>query len=358
MDDDSWLSCICIRRPRSGTVELGQAAEGQAAHEMLLGLPVKGAVGAVAEATQAGIRGAADLTVSGVGVVADVATDVAAAGLEVGLEVGHWGAGNVGEASKAVASAASDFTREVLIESAETDVAKLYGHAATTPQRGCFDHLCMCVDLVPAFAAISSIGSPRKLVDARAKLPPSPSSGGTFGAVMFFNRLRRRAALRTPLVRDLSSYVGRWSIVLEQGRSEYLLALDLNWMVRSVAESMATPPITFVLDENKTLHSQQGPLFGRMVVSVHPQKVTTIEENFQGVVSSITSTWEDGPDGKPILFCRTTTRGKSDVCDQRSRVDVDHAGRPSRLTVETRLTKYPGAPIVFYDRIYEPMPPS
>ena len=88
-----------------------------------------------------------------------------------------------------------------------------------------------------------------------------------------------------------------------------------------------------------------------MVVSVHPQKMTTTREEFQGVVSEITSSWEDGDDGKPRLFCRTKTVGKQDVCDQRSFIDGS-----GKLTVETRLTKKPGAPTVVYDRVYEALP--
>ena len=122
------------------------------------------------------------------------------------------------------------------------------------------------------------------------------------------------------------------------------------------AESMATPPITFLLDEHYTLHSQQGPLFGRTVVSIHPQRRHTIQEEFQGVVSEITSQWQDGPNGIPVLLCRTRTLGKQDLCLQHSCVDRDDEGKPARLTVETRLRKAPGTPMVRYDRVYEPLP--
>ena len=86
---------------------------------------------------------------------------------------------------------------------------------------------------------------------------------------------------------------------------------------------------------------------------VHPQVETTIKEEFQGVVSEITSSWEDGADGHPVLVCRTTTVGKKDVCDQRSRVETDSFDRPARLHVETRLKKTPTASVVSYDRVYE-----
>ena len=69
------------------------------------------------------------------------------------------------------------------------------------------------------------------------------------------------------------------------------------------------------------------------------------------VVSEITSSWEDGPDGLPVLFCRTTTKGKPDVCDQRSTIEMSPGGA-TKLRVETRLTKKPGAETVEYDRVY------
>ena len=85
-----------------------------------------------------------------------------------------------------------------------------------------------------------------------------------------------------------------------------------------------------------------------MVVSLHPQKVTTTKEEFQGVVSEITSKWESGADGEPVLVCRTRTVGKDDVMDQRS-----HVGGDGLLYIETRLVKTPGASVIEYDRVYE-----
>ena len=99
-------------------------------------------------------------------------------------------------------------------------------------------------------------------------------------------------------------------------------------------------------------------MLGRTIVSVHPQRSSTVTEEFQGVVSEITSTWEDGPDGRPVLFCRTKTIGKQDVCDQRSWVNHDSKGTVCRLTVETRLVKRPGEAPVAYDRIYEVLDPE
>jgi hypothetical protein len=168
---------------------------------------------------------------------------------------------------------------------------------------------------------------------------------------------------------NFAPFEGRWGIKSEEGKNAYLDTLDLNWMVRKAAKSLATPPIAFWLEPSDkalptplpTLHSQQGPIFGRMISSTHPPVETTTEETFQGVTSRITSQWEglSGGDGAPpVLFCRTTTVGKKDVCDQRSRVSVDANGQRCRLDVETRLTKAPGAPTVVYLRSYEPLPPA
>ena len=48
---------------------------------------------------------------------------------------------------------------------------------------------------------------------------------------------------------------------------------------------------------------------------------------------------------------RTTTKGKPDVCDQRSTIEMSPGGA-TKLRVETRLTKKPGAETVEYDRVY------
>ena len=103
-----------------------------------------------------------------------------------------------------------------------------------------------------------------------------------------------------------------------------------------------------------TLTSSQGPILGKMVTSTHPPVVTTTEEKSSQLgTQRIVSQWEDDG-GRAVLYCRTTTVGKSDVCDQRSRVVLDANGRPARLVVETHLTKTPGAPTVVYTRTYEP----
>ena len=84
---------------------------------------------------------------------------------------------------------------------------------------------------------------------------------------------------KSPPQRDLSVFVGTWAIVEERGKGEYLKALDLNWIVRKAAASMATPSIAFSVDATgQTLHSSQGPIFGRMITSKHPPGVTTSEE--------------------------------------------------------------------------------
>ena len=68
-------------------------------------------------------------------------------------------------------------------------------------------------------------------------------------------------------------------LVEETGKIVYLRALDLNWVVRKAAEAMVTPPITFTLDDTRsTLHSKQGPVFGKLVRSEHPPEPTTTEE--------------------------------------------------------------------------------
>lgn len=155
--------------------------------------------------------------------------------------------------------------------------------------------------------------------------------------------------------RDLSPFVGKWAIVREEGKAAYLNSLGMSFVVTKAAKSMATPPVRFTLDAQRTtLTSTQGPIFGKMISSTHPPTVTTTEEKSSQLgTQRIVSQWEDGEDGVAVLYCRTTTVGKTDVCDQRSRVIVD-AGRP-RLVVETRLTKTPGAPVVVYTRTYEPL---
>ena len=91
-----------------------------------------------------------------------------------------------------------------------------------------------------------------------------------------------------------------------------------------------------------------------MISSSHPHSPSTSEESFQGNPTVVTSQWEEGT--PPVLFCRNTTIGKSDVSEQRSRVLIDGAtGKPHRLVVETKFTKEPGAPEVVYVRIYEPL---
>jgi hypothetical protein len=130
------------------------------------------------------------------------------------------------------------------------------------------------------------------------------------------------------------------------------------WQVRKAAEAMSTPPIRFTLDERSgTLYSAQGPMLGRMLKSAHPPEATTTQETFQGITQRVTSQWEDTGDGAPpILCCHTTTVGKEDVADQRSRVELrDAEGACRRLVVETRLTKRPGEPAVMYERTYEPL---
>jgi len=82
---------------------------------------------------------------------------------------------------------------------------------------------------------------------------------------------------------------------------------------------------------------------------------TTSTESFQGNPTTVTSRWEE-PDGRqpPVLYCRTTTDGRDDLCEQRSRVLLDSETRePWRLVVETRLLTSPGAAEVVYVRIYE-----
>ena len=134
--------------------------------------------------------------------------------------------------------------------------------------------------------------------------------------------------------------------------------LDLSWVVKKAAKSMATPPISFSVDAKwTTLYSQQV-VFGKAVKSTHPPEVTTIQETFQGVTSRITSQWEPGTDGPPVLFCKTTTVGKADVCEQRSRVVLDANGRRVQLLVESRFTKSPGSPTIVYTRTYEPVAPA
>lgn len=186
----------------------------------------------------------------------------------------------------------------------------------------------------------------------REQVPAPPAQSATL------KRLRQQAPARSTIARtrDVTPFVGRWGIVGETGRREYLNACDINFIVRGVALAMRTPPMLFFVDEHATLHAQQGPVLGRMVVSLHPQWETTTTDSFQGVNSEITSKWEDGPDGRPVLSCRTRTIGKQDVCEQRSRVEADHiTGMPRRLIVETRLTTRPGAPTIVYDRVYEPL---
>ena len=160
--------------------------------------------------------------------------------------------------------------------------------------------------------------------------------------------------------RDLSHFVGSWALVDETGRREYLNALDLNFVVRNVALAMSTPPMHFVADEHATLHSRQGPLFGQMVQSMHPQQqhVTHVTDALTGNTTEITSVWEAAPSGDAVLCVRTCTLGKRDVCDQRSCVERDPTtGAPMRLRVETRLSVHPGAPVIEYDRLYHKMPP-
>ena len=156
----------------------------------------------------------------------------------------------------------------------------------------------------------------------------------------------------------LKAFEGRWGIVSEDGKQAYLSALDLSWVVKKAAKSMATPPISFSLDaKGTTLYSQQV-VFGKAVKSTRPPEVTTIQETFQGVTSRITSQWEPGTDGPPVLFCKTTTVGKADVCEQRSRVVLDANGRRVQLLVESRFTKSPGSPTIVYTRTYEPVAPA
>ena len=308
---NNLMSCACIRTHRTEGIEIPAADE-----DALIGVPVK----ALQVASDTAIS-TADLVLSKTG------------------EVTH--------------GLALDFV--MLGDQVATDTHKIYG-GGVDPPKGCFD--CTCMEGLKAFAAITAFGSNKAVGEARARrfsiqTMAKPPVG--IHTILALQRLRRKAAKVAHITRDLSSFVGRWQIASEIGRLEYLGALDLNWVVRRVAANMPTPPIHFFLDDQMSLHSQQGPLFGRMVVSVHPQKSHTHTEEFQGVVSEITSTWEDGQQGRPVLVCRTTTIGKKDVCDQRSYVDVNEAGQPTRLTVETRLTPTPGAPTVVYDRVYEPL---
>ena len=93
------------------------------------------------------------------------------------------------------------------------------------------------------------------------------------------------------------------------------------------------------------------------LLTLSPLTLSLPWQVFQGVTTEITSSWESGDDGKAVLFCRTTTLGKDDVCDQRSRVVADplDSGAPKQLMVDTRLTKHPGAPTIVYTRVYEPL---
>jgi len=155
--------------------------------------------------------------------------------------------------------------------------------------------------------------------------------------------------------RDLSPFVGKWGIVQEEGKNAYLNALDMSFVVRKAAKAMATPPIRFSLDERqRTLTSSQGPVLGKMISSTHPPEVTTTEVKSQLGTQRMVSRWEDEK-GCAVLHCRTTTNGKADVADQRSRVVVDAQSKRPRLVVETHLTKAPGAETVVYTRTYEPL---
>lgn len=330
--------------------------------ETLLGVPVKLA--------QKGFQG----TVDGVAVVGGAATDLA----KKGGDLTKAGVDGTLDAAKQVTHQTADLGRDFLLDKAETDLDKVYDLQlrrtpwdASPPRRvschpadfGAQVGRCLS-DFIPGFAAVASVGSHATIEQATAQRfvdtvahPEVEDLANQLKSLILLKRLRRQAAQLTPLARDLTPFVGRWGIVSEVGRREYLNACDLNFVVRRVALSMPTPPMLFFVDEQSTLHSQQGPVLGRMVVSLHPQRETTISETFQGVVSEITSRWEDGPDGRPILSCRTCTIGKEDVCEQRSRVEADSAtGMPQRLVVETRLRIKPGAPTIAYDRVYEPLP--
>ena len=310
-----------------------------------------------------------------------------------GLDKTVAGVKKAGGLSKQVVRGSLDVTREIVLlgDAPETDVNKVYGEpydaeVGQPHRRHCVP--CVWTDILPGIASLTSLGSKHIEDESRASkfarlTLASAELHLNLGSMLMLNRLRRKAAQVTPLTRDLSCFVGKWAVVSETGRDAYLDALELNWMVRKVAASMATPPILFFVDEQSTLHSQQGPLFGRMVVSLHPQKTTTTFEEVYGAVSEIVSTWEgartpappraqrprrgvtrrarayayaracvlaDGDDGRPVLHCRTRTLGKQDVCDQRSRVDAD-----GLLRVETQLTHAPGAPTVHYDRVYQPI---
>jgi len=154
---------------------------------------------------------------------------------------------------------------------------------------------------------------------------------------------------------DLTPFVGKWGIAHEEGKAAYMNALDMSYVVRKAAKVAPTPPIRFTLDAQRTtLTSSQGPVLGKMITSTHPLTVTTTEtKSSQLGTQRITSQWEDEA-GCAVLYCRTTTVGKEDVCDQRSRILTDAQGRPKQLVIETRLTKAPGAPTVVYTRTYEP----
>lgn len=158
------------------------------------------------------------------------------------------------------------------------------------------------------------------------------------------------------LPRDLSPFLGKWGIVKEDGKAAYLNALGMSFVVCKAAKAMPTPPIRFSLDEKQTtLTSYQGPVFGKMISSAHPPNVTTTtEKSSQLGTQQIVSQWEDEA-GAAVLYCRTTTLGKADVCDQRSRIVVDPKSKRRTLVVHTRLVKAPGAPPVVYTRTYEPL---
>lgn len=162
------------------------------------------------------------------------------------------------------------------------------------------------------------------------------------------------AAPPPALPRDLTPFVGKWGIVHEDGKAAYISALGMSFVVTKAAKACATPPVRWSLDaKGTTLESAQGPVLGKMIASRHPPEVTTtVEKSSQLGTQHITSQWED-EGGCAVLYCRTTTVGKADVCEQRTRV-LEEGGR-KRLVVETHLTKTPGAPTVVYTRTYEPL---
>merc|ERR1719473_1989068 len=116
-------------------------------------------------------------------------------------------------------------------------------------------------------------------------------------------------------------------MVNEEGKAAYLNALDMSFVVRKAAKAVAPPPIRFSLDaKGTTLESAQGPVLGKMISSSHPPEVFTKEEKSSQLGHQrIVSQWEDDDSGRAVLYCRTTTIGKADVCDQRSRV-VEEGG--------------------------------